>query len=74
MMRILLVLIFLTVSLGHAALELKIDDLGETMGGWNDKGGGCQVLRYLDPHTAVGSPSLGPFRSAVFLFLSGLII
>ena len=44
MMRILLVLIFLTVSLVHAAPELKIDDLGETMGGWNDKGGGCQVF------------------------------
>jgi hypothetical protein len=29
MMRILLVLIFLTVSLVHAAPELKIDDLGE---------------------------------------------
>ena len=43
MMRILLVLIFLTVSLVHAAPELKIDDLGGTMAGWNDKGGGCQV-------------------------------
>ena len=43
MMRILLLLIFLTASLVHAAPELKIDDLGGTMAGWNDKGGGCQV-------------------------------
>lgn len=60
-MRLLIVSFFImAVPFLHAAPELKIDDLGKTMGGWKDKGGKAAKFEVSGSKYRCWKPELSP--------------
>lgn len=60
-MRKLILLLFVSaVSLAHAGPELRVDDLGKSMGGWKDKGGKAAKFEVSGSKYRCWKPELSP--------------